>query len=95
MEIDRRGTRDIYDGVKSAAARRTLPSELHAKAARLLDRLNAASNPDDVRTPASNRLGKLGGDRKGESSLRINSQYRICFKWIEGEAKGVKIEDYH
>jgi toxin HigB-1 len=95
VQIPDRGTQDIFNGIKSAAARRTLPAELHAKAADLLDRLNAAMSPDDLRTPASNRLEKLAGNRKCESSLRINRQYRICFSWIEGEARGVKIEDYH
>jgi toxin HigB-1 len=95
MQIGNRGTHDIFDGINSAAARRTLPPELHAKAAGLLDRLNAATSPDDLRTPASNRLEKLRGARKSELSLWINDRYRICVTWTEEEAQDVKIEDYH
>jgi len=95
MRIGDRGTQDIFNGISSKRARRTLPSELHVKAAELLDRLNAAAKPGDLRTPASNRLEELSGDRKGQHSIRINDQYRICFTWNEGEAQNVEIADYH
>jgi toxin HigB-1 len=95
MRIRDDGTLDIFNGINSKAARRTLPSELHTKAAELLDRLNAAASANDLRTPASNRLEKLSGDRKGEHSISINDQYRICFIWNEGEAQNVEIIDYH
>jgi len=95
MRIRDSGTRDIFNGISSKAARRTLPFELHAKAAELLDRLNSAASPSDLRTPASSRLEKLSGDREGQHSIRINDQYRICFIWNEGEAQAVEIVDYH
>ena len=50
---------------------------------------------DDLRQPPSNRLEVLKGDRKGQLSIRINDQWRICFLWIEGEAREVEIVDYH
>jgi proteic killer suppression protein len=95
MRIRDNGTLDIFNGIDSQAARRRLPSELHDKAAELLDRLNAAASANDLRTPASNRLEKLGGNRQGQHSVRINDQYRICFIWNEGEAQNVEIADYH
>jgi proteic killer suppression protein len=95
MRIRDEGTLDIFNGINSKAARRTLPSQLHTKAAELLDRLNAAASANDLRTPASSRLEKLSGDREGQQGVRINSQYRICFTWNEGEAQNVEIVDYH
>jgi proteic killer suppression protein len=95
MHFRDNGTRDIFNGVESKDARRTLPQNLRAKAAGLLDRLNAAGSPDDLRTPVGNRLEKLTGDRRGQASIRINDQYRICFDWNEGEAQNVEIVDYH
>lgn len=95
MRFRDNGTRDIFNGIESKAARRTLPRILHAKAAELLDRLNAAVSPNDLRTPVGSRLEKLSGDRRGQTSIRINEQYRICFNWNEGEAQNVEIVDYH
>ncbi|MGA7569186.1 MAG: type II toxin-antitoxin system RelE/ParE family toxin [Candidatus Aquilonibacter sp.] len=94
MEFKDEGTRDVYHGDNTIAARRALPQELHEKAGRLLDRLNAAGAPTDLRTPRGNRLEKLSGDREGQWSIRINDQYRICFEWTS-EAVNVEITDYH
>jgi proteic killer suppression protein len=94
MKIAGGGTQDIFDGADTAEARRTLPRELHAKAARLMDRISAATQPADLRIPIGNRLEKLKGNRSGQYSVRINEQYRICFAW-DGEATGVEITDYH
>ncbi|HEY2474246.1 MAG TPA: type II toxin-antitoxin system RelE/ParE family toxin [Candidatus Cybelea sp.] len=91
MQLRDDGTRDIFNGIDSKAARRTLPRNLHRKAAELLDRLNACASVNDLRTPASNRLEKLRGDRAAQHSLSINDQYRICFTWHEGEAQRVEI----
>lgn len=93
MEFKDEGTRDVYHGDNTIAARRALPQELHEKAGRLLDRLNAAGAPTDLRTPRGNRLEKLSGDREGQWSIRINDQYRICFEWTS-EAVNVEITDY-
>jgi len=90
-----RGTQDIFDGEASKQARKTLPTELHEKAAGLLDRLSAAQRPEDLRTPRGNRLHQLTGDRDGQWSVWINDQYRICFNWSNDGATNVEIVDYH
>jgi proteic killer suppression protein len=72
-----------------------LPRELHGKARRLLDQINAAPILDFLRIPPSNRLEKLRGDLAGYWSLRINEQWRIIFRWEGGDALDVEITDYH
>ena len=57
--------------------------------------LDAATDLNSLRIPPSNRLEALHGDRKGQHSIRINKQWRICFKWHEGDAYDVEITDYH
>ena len=57
--------------------------------------LGNASVLDDLRIPAANRLEALKGGRKGYYSIRINDQWRICFRWIDGDAHDVEIVDYH
>jgi proteic killer suppression protein len=64
-------------------------------ARRKLNMVNAAAKLDDLKVPPGNRLEKLEGDRKGQHSIRINDQYRICFVWREGDAYDVEITDYH
>ena len=64
-------------------------------ARRKLAMLNAAHRVDDLRVPPGNRLEKLAGDRKGQHSIRINDQYRICFVFRDGDAYQVEITDYH
>ena len=87
-------TRDIYDGINSRQARK-LPGELHDKARRLLDQMNAVPTLDMLRIPPSNRLEKLKGDRAGFWSLRINEQWRIIFRWEDHDALDVQVIDYH
>ena len=87
-------TQDIYDGINSRQARK-LPRELHAKARRLLDQINAALTLDVLRIPPSNRLEKLKGDQAGFWSLRINDQWRIVFRWQGQDALDVQVIDYH
>ena len=87
-------TQDVYDGINSRYARK-LPKELHGKARRLLDQLNAAPSVEFLRIPPSNRLEKLKGDLAGYWSLRINDQWRIIFRWEGSEAFDVEIVDYH
>ena len=72
-----------------------LPEMLHRVALRKLRMLNRASNLNDLRVPPANRLEKLKGDRSGQHSLRINDQWRICFKWHDNDAFHVEIVDYH
>ena len=74
---------------------RRFPGNLHRIAWRKLAVLNAAERLDDLRVPPGNRLEKLSGTREGEYSLRINDQWRICFRWLEGNAYDVEITDYH
>ena len=64
-------------------------------ALRRLYALDAATNLLDLRSPPSNRLEKLRGDREGQYSIRINEQWRICFEWRDGHAWNVEIVDYH
>jgi proteic killer suppression protein len=57
--------------------------------------LDAAESLQDLRSPPGNRLEKLHGDRAGQHSIRINDQWRICFRWRDGDAHEVEIVDYH
>lgn len=75
-------------------APRFLP-DVYRVALRKLLLLDAAERLEDLRMPPGNRLEKLGGDRKGQHSIRINDQWRICFRWSEGNAYDVEITDYH
>lgn len=76
-------------------ASRKLPSALQRQAQRKLVILDGAETLQDLRIPPGNRLEKLRGDREGQYSIRINDQWRICFKWSEGDADDVEIADYH
>lgn len=87
-------TRDVYDATNSRYSRK-LPRQLHAKARRLLDQINAAPSLEFLRTPPSNRLEKLRGKLASYWSLRINDQWRIIFIWESGDAFEVEITDYH
>jgi len=75
-------------------SRRFLP-DVHRVALRKLLLLDAAEKLADLRMPPGNRLEKLSGDRKGQHSIRINDQWRVCFRWSEGDAYDVEITDYH
>ena len=88
-------TEDLFNGTRSKGARRRLPAQLHAAAARKLDLLNAAHVLHDLRVPPGNRLEALKGDREGQHSVRINGQYRICFTWASGGPSDVEVVDYH
>ena len=72
-----------------------LPHELQRLAMRKLWILHAVTEIRELRTPPSNRLEPLKGKRRGQYSIRINDQWRICFKWVNGNAEGVEIVDYH
>jgi proteic killer suppression protein len=89
------GTRDIFDGVHSKKARKTCPARLWRVAARKLDQLNQAEGIRDLGAPPGNRLEALSGDRRGRHSIRINGQYRVCFRWTEHGPEDVEIVDYH
>lgn len=85
---------DIYDGINSRYSR-CISKDLHKKAQRLLDQLNAATQVKTLSIPPSNRLEKLTGKLKEFWSLRINIQWRIIFRWEDGDALDVDIIDYH
>jgi toxin HigB-1 len=85
---------DIYDGIKSKNARK-VPVEIQEKTRRLFDQINASPSINTLRKPPSNRLEKLKGDLETFWSLRINNQWRIIFRWEEGDALDVDIIDYH
>jgi toxin HigB-1 len=72
-----------------------LDRKLQRAALRKLVVLDAADSLDDLRVPPGNRLEKLVGDREGEHSIRVNDQWRICFRWKNGDAHHVEITDYH
>jgi len=90
-----RGTEDIYDGKNSPQARRCCPQSLWEVAYRKLDQLDSAAKLTDLAAPPGNRLERLRGDRSGQHSIRINEQYRICFRWTEAGPDAVEIVDYH
>ena len=68
---------------------------IEAVALRKLAMLNRAATLDDLRVPPGNRLQPLKGKRKGQYSIRINEQFRVCFRWDQGDATDVEITDYH
>lgn len=74
---------------------RRLPQAIQHVARRKLEVLNAAEAVADLRNPPTNQLEKLSGNRKGQYSIRINDQWRICFTWHNGNAEQVEIVDYH
>ena len=74
---------------------RRLPTEILKRAAMRLSQLHAAARVEDLRLPPSNQLEKLSGDREGQWSIRINSQWRVCFKFVGDHAFDVEIVDYH
>ncbi len=74
---------------------RRLPPTLLRVALRKLVQLDAATRLDDLRVPPGNRLEALRGARVGHHSIRINDQWRVCFRWHDGDAFDVEIVDYH
>jgi proteic killer suppression protein len=74
---------------------RGLPPQIQERARAKLLAIDAAKRLDDLRQPPGNRLEALAGNRKGQHSIRINDQWRICFVWRDGEVFDVEIVDYH
>ena len=95
INFDDKGTEDVYNGVNSRLARKTLPVELRRIALRKFYFLENAVNLEDLIMPPGNHLEVLHGDRRGQHSIRINDCYRICFVWSENGPKQVEIVDYH
>jgi len=90
-----KGTSDIYNGIDSKAARRVCPQAVVPRARAKLFVLDDAQTLEELLAPPGNRLEALKGDRKGQHSIRINDQYRICFSWTESGPRDVEIVDYH
>ena len=90
-----KATEDIFNGKFSRAARKACPQALWKVAARKLDQLDSVESLVELKVPPGNRLELLSGNRKGQYSIRINDQYRICFLWGESGPHGVEITDYH
>jgi len=86
---------DVFNGVQNKKAAKVLPLALWGVAARKLDQINRVTGLDELSAPAGNRLKLLQGDRAGQHSIRINDQYRICFRWADDGAHDVEITDYH
>ena len=72
-----------------------LHQDIQKRALQKLRMLNASSVLDDLKIPPSNRLEILTGDRQGQYSIRINAQFRICFRWLDNHSFDVEIVDYH
>lgn len=72
-----------------------LPMDIQQRALNKLAMISQAVSLDDLKIPPANRLEPLKGDRRGQHSIRINQQWRICFRWQDGNAHDVEITDYH
>ncbi len=89
------GTEDLYHGVDTKAARKICPTELTRRARSKLFLIGDAESVRDLQMPPANRLEELKGNRRGQYSIRINDQFRICFRCTDAGARDVEIVDYH
>lgn len=85
----------FVDEVAAGRCPKGFPADLFGAANRKLQAINNATNINDLRSPPGNRLEELSKDRKGQHSIRINDQWRVCFRWVDGDAEDVEIVDYH
>ena len=95
VSFKNQATEDIFNGKSTKGARKLCPQSLWRVATRKLDQLDSILKIEELKVPPGNRLESLSGNRKGEFSIRINQQYRICFKWSESGPSEVEITDYH
>ena len=86
-----RHTLEVYSSGKS----KRIAPDIIKRAIRRLEYIDLATNLQDLKVPPSNRFHALKGDRKGQFSISINDQWRICFKFVDGDAYDVEITDYH
>jgi proteic killer suppression protein len=89
------GTEDVINGENTRDARKTCPASLWRTAARKLDQMDSVTSLHDLRIPPGNQLEAFVGDRKGQYSIRINEQYRVCFTWTDSGPDEDEIFDYH
>lgn len=95
VSFGNQGTEDVFDGRATRAAVKVCPRSLWKIALRKLDQLNRVRSLHELAIPPGNRLERLRGDRSQQHSIRINDQYRVCFRWESGHAFEVEITDYH
>lgn len=88
-------TEGIFNGINSKTARKACPQALWRIASRKLDQLDSVYSLEELKVPPGNRLEPLSGNSIGEFSIRINKQYRVCFKWNDQCSYDVEITDYH
>ena len=88
-------TEDLFNGLDSRRARRACPPTLWPVVTRKLTQLNRVRELQELAIPPGNRLEALRGTRRGQHSIRINDQFRICFRWEDGYADDVEVTDYH
>jgi proteic killer suppression protein len=86
-----RHTAELYEAGKA----KRFPPEIWRRALRRLEYLDLAVCVDDLKVPPSNRLHRLERDRKGQYSISVNDQWRICFRFVDGDAFDVEMTDYH
>jgi proteic killer suppression protein len=89
-----RATEDLFHGRRSARVWR-FPPDVSDSALVKMDQLNAAAALRDLRSPPGNRLKALSGQMRGWHSIRVNDQWRLVFRWSEGDAHAVRLTDYH
>lgn len=85
----------MTEAVAAGGSPKGFPSDLVSITRRKLAMINAAVDLVDLRVPPANRLEALTGDRAGQHSIRVNDQYRLCFRWVNGNAEEVEFTDYH
>jgi proteic killer suppression protein len=95
ISFKNQATEDIFNGKVTKPALKLCPKNIWKIAFRKLDQLDSVLSLEELRIPPGNRLALLSGDRKGQHSIRINDQYRICFQWTETGPMNVEITDYH
>ncbi len=88
-------TEDLFNGIDSRRARSACPAVTWPAVRRKLTQLNRVRDLRELAVPPGNRLERLRGDREGQHSIRINQQYRVCFRWEDGYADQVEVTDYH
>ncbi|ACE85370.1 type II toxin-antitoxin system RelE/ParE family toxin [Cellvibrio japonicus] len=88
-------TEDIFNGKSTKAARTACPQAIWPVARRKLDQLDSVIALDELKIPPGNRLEQLSANRKGQHSIRINDQFRLCFTWTDTGPDKVEITNYH
>jgi len=88
-------TEDLFNGKATKTALKLCPRNLWNIVSRKLDQIDSVTSLNELRVPPANHLEALKRDRKGQHSIRINDQYRVCFKWTESGACNVEVTDYH